>query len=170
MTLSELIVQFAEQLYRLWPFRVLNAWECGFKLTLGKPGKPLKPGLKWIWPFLQELITEEKTREIDQIYPVTVTTVDGKTITVVMAAEYRITDVRKMYTTITDHDETVLNRIAASVGTQSMFMWAERLPREIASAVLDDCRGDLVDFGVDLISCEVVSVHPVRALRLITGE
>lgn len=86
----------------LMPVQVINTYERGVVLTLGKNPKPIQPGVVFKFPLIQEIFTTPIMPDTISPSSVNVTTADGKTISVRVAIEYEITDAQKWLIEVTD--------------------------------------------------------------------
>lgn len=86
----------------LMPVQVINTYERGVMLTLGKNPKPIEPGVVFKFPLIQEIFTTPIMPDTISPSSVNVTTADGKTISVRVAIEYEITDAQKWLIGVTD--------------------------------------------------------------------
>lgn len=86
----------------LMPVQVINTYERGVMLTLGKNPKPIEPGVIFKFPLIQEIFTTPIMPDTISPSSVNVTTADGKTISVRVAIEYEITDAQKWLIEVTD--------------------------------------------------------------------
>lgn len=77
---------------RLLPFAIVNQYEGGVVLLLGKFHYKLKKGFNWKWPLLHESLTCLMEAETLETSPKTITTKDGKTLSVSFVGRYRIVD------------------------------------------------------------------------------
>lgn len=86
----------------LMPVQVINTYERGVMLTLGKNPKPIEPGVVFKFPLIQEIFTTPIMPDTISPSSVNVTTADGRTISVRVAIEYEITDAQKWLIEVTD--------------------------------------------------------------------
>ena len=79
----------------LLPFIIINHYERGVRLRLGKVKSPdLEPGIHFKIPFADKILTSIITQDTLNIAPVSVTTIDNKTISVGGVVEFNISDIR----------------------------------------------------------------------------
>tara|TARA_R110000868_G_scaffold29391_2_gene109261 strand:+ start:3270 stop:3782 length:513 start_codon:yes stop_codon:yes gene_type:complete len=105
------VVEFCKWLYEqfelyVFPFTIINTYERGVRLTVGKYPQLVMPGFRLKLPFLQVIFTEVVTADTLQARCVHVTTVDGKTVSVSPCIEYTKEDVIKW---IIDNNESHTN-------------------------------------------------------------
>lgn len=93
MGIFELIRWILEQFEQyIMPFQLIHVWEKGVLFTLGKNPKLLGPGLRFKFPFVQQIYTENVMLNTMCPKAIHATTTDGKTVSIEPAIEYEITD------------------------------------------------------------------------------
>jgi regulator of protease activity HflC (stomatin/prohibitin superfamily) len=101
------VIEFIKFLFEvlekyLMPFQVINTYERGVILTLGKNPRPVNPGLIFKIPLVQEVFTTPIMPDTISPTSVNVTTADGKTISVRVAVEFEVVDAKKWLIDVTD--------------------------------------------------------------------
>lgn len=98
--LENFLIQTLEWLQTKWnnhvaPMIVVKEWEGGVILQFGKFDRVLKKGRNWKWPFpfneAHKCLIKPETISVD----VTITTLDGKTLSVEIIGEYEVVDVKQ---------------------------------------------------------------------------
>lgn len=86
----------------LMPVQIINTYERGVMLTLGKNPKLIEPGVRFKFPLIQEIFTTPIMPDTISPPSVNVTTADGKTISVRVAIEFEVIDAQKWLIEVTD--------------------------------------------------------------------
>lgn len=105
--MGQLLQIILDNLFKLWPIRVIDTDCQGVRFTLGDPAEKLEPGWYLHCPGLQKI--EEwavKYQELDCATQ-SVETRDGVSITFSANAGYTIEDAAKMRTEVHDFDSTL---------------------------------------------------------------
>ena len=163
-TLNRLIQQLGS-VFKWW-ITVLP-WEQSLRIRWGKTTTKLGPGVHWKVP-LMHIVFKQNTRLLVSDAPrQTLTTLDGKTLTVSMIVGYRIVDVEQLYVHIQDVENTVLNII---MGAVSRFVGstpaAECDALNIESATLEALP---LDWGLEYAYVRVNDLTSARVYRIL-GE
>jgi hypothetical protein len=74
---------------------IVRDYEAGVVLLLGKYHYTLKRGFNWKWPLLHESLTCLKKSETLETQPKTITTKDGKTVSISFVGRYEVCDEKK---------------------------------------------------------------------------
>jgi regulator of protease activity HflC (stomatin/prohibitin superfamily) len=90
--LIDLIVTFIGDFL---PFKIVDQWEMGVHLRVGKFTKVVEPGLNWKIPFFDQIITTPVITQTVNLSSQTVTSEDEKSVVLTSIVRYHIHDVRK---------------------------------------------------------------------------
>lgn len=90
--LIDLIVTF---IHDILPFKIVDQWEKGVHLRLGKFKQVVEPGLNWKIPFFDQIITTPVITQTVNLKPQTVTSEDEKNVVLSSIVRYHIHDVKK---------------------------------------------------------------------------
>lgn len=167
MTPLRQIVEALRSLIVWWV--TVAPWEQGLRVRLGKRVKLCNPGVHLKIPILDRMY-RQSVRLRSSIQPAqTLTTKDGKPLTVAVTVLYRIADLRRLYDSC-HHAEGTISAVV--LGTVGEFVAArDALDCSPAAIVREVGRlAELERFGLDDISVTVNTFAFVRTLRLITGE
>jgi len=88
--------------FQIWsqhlsPFVVLSEYESGIVLRMGIYRKYLTKGINFKMPLMDYTMTTIVTKDTYHVANVSVTTIDGKTISVGAIVEFEITDAKKFF-------------------------------------------------------------------------
>lgn len=126
-TFAQMLASFF-RLFR-W-FITVSPWERGLRVRLGKHVRLIEPGWHFIIPYVDKVYVQSVRRRVTDLSKQTLTTRDGKTITVAGSLGYEITDIRKLYESLHHPEDTLANMTQAAIAD---FI----------------CRHDVGDLGVD---------------------
>lgn len=145
---------------------IVEPWEQGLRVRFGKHIKKLRAGLHFRIPFLDMVYIQESRMRMVSMSAQTVTSLDGKTITLVSSVGYSIEDVVKLYTSIAQPDSTICNTVLAAiadfVATHDM---AELSPGNIEKNARE--RLERLDYGLRFEEVRITNYAVVKTLRLI---
>jgi regulator of protease activity HflC (stomatin/prohibitin superfamily) len=105
---GQLVQLILDNLYKLWPYRIIDADCQGVRLFRGGM-KLLAPGGHWFFPGLQQIEEFVVTYQNLDCGEQTVTTKDGRKVTLSCNLAYRIADLMKMRSQFQHFDTTVRN-------------------------------------------------------------
>jgi regulator of protease activity HflC (stomatin/prohibitin superfamily) len=160
--LAQLIL---DNLYKLWPVRLIDADCQGVRFTLGKFVKRLEPGPHLFFPGLQEI--EEWSVAYQEIDCKTqsVDTTDGEPMTFSANVGYTIEDAKLMRTEVHNFDSTleratrgILGDMVAECDLKSL----RRSRKKLAADTLNALREETSGWGV--------TIHKVRLTDFTRAE
>ena len=104
--LIEWIEQFID-LFRFW--QVINAYEEGVVLRLGKYHRNIGPGFHFIIPFnIEEVLRDNVVPTTTRITEQTMTTADLQQVVISVILRWRISDIRKILVEVEDADQVLV--------------------------------------------------------------
>ncbi len=150
---------------RLWT--IVLPWERGVCVRLGYWTRRWEPGLHWRIPFLDQARVLNTRIRIVPVPCVTVTTKDGKTVTVAGTVGFQIADPFQVLLTVQKPEDAVM---AISMAALAEYIVTRRTDAIDVSAmetsVLDSLRRAPLK-GFEFIFAKVVDYAIVRTIRLL---
>lgn len=164
--ITQLITKLAEGLK--WYF-VLMPWEQGIRVRCGKWMKLYKGGIHFRIPYLDQVFQKNDRVRVSEIGAQTVTTRDGKTITLAGALRYRIGDIVQLYNNIHQPESTISQHIHGIVATYvANNDFCRCMPDVLTKHVMENLHLEQYGLtGVDFVFTDFVVV---KTYRFITGE
>ena len=95
------------------PFKwwvVIAPWEQGLRVRLGKKSRKLLPGIHFVIPFFDRVYRIGTRLRLVSEGGQTLTSLDGKIVTLSLAVQYAIVDIQKLFNTVTRPESTLLSR------------------------------------------------------------
>lgn len=151
----------------------ITPWEAGLRVrTL--PRRPpqvtiLKAGLHWAFPICDTVYKQSTRLRISDLPIQTLTTTDGKTLTVKGMIGYTIKNIKKLYDNL-QHGEDALTNIATGVIAEYV---ATRASTEFTPAMLEEAVLEKLDFeqyGLGKTNLKITDFAYVKSYRLIQGD
>ena len=123
-TLNRFIQQLGS-MFKWWV--VVYPWELSLRIRWGKTTTELGPGVHWKVPVMHSVFKQGSRLLVSDAPRQTLTTTDGKNLTVSMIVGYRIVNMQQLYLSVQDVENTVLNVIMGEVS------------RFVSNATLAEC-------------------------------
>lgn len=166
--LIDLIVQFLE-CFRFGT--IIDCYERGVKLRLGRLHATLEPGFHWQFPFyIDRVITENVVVKLHQLPTQSVATKDAQQIAMgaVIAFSIRhidkaILEVESVNHAVNDAAQTVILDLILS------STWDEVRSPEFGDLMTAQCRKRAWKYGIEIESVRFCELALVRTYRMITG-
>jgi hypothetical protein len=113
MTVVQQLLSFLNTLLSWWV--IVEPWEQAVRVRFGKHVRIFNAGLFWKIPFFDIIYKQNVRRRVSGLPAQTLTTGDGKSITVVGSIGYRVVDVLKLHTTLHDAETSILQEVLGAI-------------------------------------------------------
>ena len=161
--LSQILSSLAQPL-KWWI--VIAPWEGGLRIRLGKVAGELGPGIHFRIPFLDRLYVQSLQLRLISDNGQTMTTSDGKVVTVAMGIEYGIGNLLRVYEMLANPETVLMYRVQGIIADHVTAVTASVLsPQTIEQAVTDNITVD--EWGMDRLRLHITSFAFVRCYRLL---
>jgi regulator of protease activity HflC (stomatin/prohibitin superfamily) len=117
--LGDLIRKLIDNIAALWPIVVIDQWERGLRVRLGKIRDVLGPGWHWVIPYVDVVWTRETNAEP---FSAGKQTIDGQTVEVIGFG--RLNDIRQFYVEVNDDVQRTLALVTAAAASQVLSQGA----------------------------------------------
>lgn len=144
-------------------------WEAGLRVRLGKHAKVLLPGIHFRIPFLDRIFVQSTRTRMVSSTGQTVSTKDGKTVTVGMSAQYAIGDIKKMYMAVSSPDATLTHLVEGLIARIINATHSTELtPALISERATEQMPADA--WGLTDVRVWITTFAQVKTYRLMTTE
>lgn len=151
-----------------WWF-VVQPWELSIRVRYGKNIEKFGPGIHIKVPFFDRVYVQNVRTRNSILQPQTVTTTDGKTITLCGTLRYRIEDVLKLHMSLHQPEDTICQEVEAIITQYIIINKLEDCTAfNISEHVADNV--DLTRYGLSDIKFFITDFAVVRTYRLINGD
>lgn len=147
---------------------IITPWEQGVRVRFGKWQKVVKAGTHFKIPIFDKFFVQSVRMRISSLPKQTISTLDGKTITLSGNVSYCINDIEKLYNTMS-HVEDTINSMARGIISQYVFQhnMEDCQPARIEKEAVKHL--DLSKFGLGCDRIYITDFAVVKTYRLI-GE
>jgi SPFH domain / Band 7 family len=164
------LVNFVNNFFRLFQWWVVcSPWQVGVRVRLGKHVRTFGPGVHWSIPYMDHFFVESVRLRVSGLETQTLTTRDGQTITLSGTYGYCLQDVRKLFDTLYQPEQTIRNLVESAIAQYvATHDFADCAPLTIVAAV--EPTLDLAKYGLGCLQVRIVEYARVRTYRLIQGD
>lgn len=164
MSWIENLIRYLTNIFKFWI--IVQSWESGIRVRGGKYIKKLNAGFHFKIPHYDSVFIQETRLRVLNLSMQTLTTKDGKTITVSGSIGYKITDVEKLYDTIYQPEMTIGN---LALGTVGKFISDKHLEYIDQEAIEENILLELnkTDYGLEFTYYRITTFAVVRTYRII---
>lgn len=157
-------IEYILKIFELWI--TIMPWESGLRIRLGKHIRVLSQGIYWRIPFIDSIYVQTTRLRIVPLSLQTLTTKDGKTVSIIASIGYSITDIKQLYNTLYHPDSTIFN---IALGEISKFVSVNNLTdckqETIENFVMKNLQKE--DIGVKYEYFKINGFAVVRTYRLL---
>jgi regulator of protease activity HflC (stomatin/prohibitin superfamily) len=149
---------------------VLEPYEQGILLRLGKFVRVLEPGLTWLIPLgVDYVLSESVVPRTHSLPDQSCTTVDGKQIGFQAVITYRVNDIKKALLDVHHHEDAIRDSCAGTIGhILSTREWKEIIESEdVVERVTLACRKKGFRWGLEVTAVNFATLSLCRTLRLL---
>lgn len=158
------LFEFIQKLVIWWV--TIMPWERGVHVRIGKNVKVLEAGLHLRIPFLDRVYVQTTRMRVVQSTIQTLTTRDGKTVTVLMSLGYTIEDIYKLYNTLYHTEQTLCNMMQGIIADEIYARdLIDCIPSRLEELVSGKMKGE--DYGLDFKYLKITGFAVVKTYRLI---
>jgi len=152
-----------DRIFDFIPWVIIDQYEQGVVLRLGKFKRVVNPGLSFIFPFgIEEVKYETVVRQTSYLDPQSLTTKDGKSVTLAGIIIYKIIDIRKFLLDIDDGEDDMNNIVYGIISDN-----VERNDWGTVKRSLFNFDEECFDYcGVDILAIKWSDKATARNLRL----
>lgn len=151
----------------LLPWVVLDDYQAGVILRLGRWHRTLGPGFHWTWPALERVIVEDVVLSTANLHPQSLTSRDGRSLVIQAVLTSSVRDVKKLLLDVENREgvlvDAALGIIADAVAETC---WAEITQPGFAELVTKRVRAKAFRFGIEVHSVQFSDLQLARSLRL----
>lgn len=148
---------------------IIQPWEQGIRVRNGKTIKKLVGGIYFRIPYIDSVYVQECRLRIVNLGMQTLTTKDGKTVTINSVLGYSIEDIEKLYQTLFHPETTVASMAMAEI---SDYVYANDLSDISSNSIEKACVAKLSgsEFGLKFEHLKLTNFAAVRTFRLIQDQ
>lgn len=158
-------IDYIVKLFEWWI--IIAPWERGIRVRLGRHTKLLMPGVHLKLPIVDKVYCQTIRMRMISMPPITMTTLDRNTLTIVPSVGYSITDIMRLYNTLYHPDSTIANIVISAAA------------KCISSKNLKDLSSDIIEseafanlesgdnYGIKFDRINIVGYMSVRTYRII---
>ena len=166
--LVDLFVQFLH-LFRFWS--VIDCYQRGVVLRLGRHHRDLEPGLHWIWPFgIEHVFAANVVTNTTNLGVQSLTTRDGHSISVSSLLTWRVLEPAKFLLEVEGGQEAISDLCYGAVAdVVKAATWAEVSEPKFADQCATRLRRRASRYGLEIERLQFSDLTKCRSLRLWAG-
>ena len=158
------------QMFQFWT--VVNEYERGVVLRLGRFKREIGPGLTWCIPFyVDHVLVDNVVNRVVELGPQSLTTKDGKDVTVNAVVTASIKDIKKALLEVEGVDHALADACCAAVGEHvNDTDWTDLRGELSYDTLTKACRRQAFKYGIEIHRVQLKDLTRCRSLRILAGE
>jgi regulator of protease activity HflC (stomatin/prohibitin superfamily) len=167
--IASFLQQFAE-LFRCWV--VIDEYERGVLLRLGRFKRELSPGIHWCVPFaVDRVLHDNVVTRTHTMHPQSLTTKDQITVSVTAVVTASIKHIRKALLEVENMDHALLDSCSAAITTHvATHEWTQLNGAETNETLTKVCRAQAWRYGIEIERVQLADFARCRVIRLQTSQ
>ncbi len=154
--------------YALIPLTVIDPWEEGIRVRLGKMNKRVGSGLVWTWWFIDELFTVNVRRQVIDLNNDSIETADRVPMLFSITITYKIRDAAKIFLQVQDHEDSLEADAMTIVSAwMNKTQYEDVTIENLIAACEPDIRKSGFRWGCEVEWMGVMDLAKHRVLRLL---
>lgn len=145
---------------------VIDPWQGGVILRLGKFHRTLDVGFSWKIPFLETAITQNTATTTTSLSAQSITAPDGVVYTVEGVVKWSVSDIRPYCCDLWDSENVIIDSAKSAMAE----VIGKIGPKDIGGQVASKSRIALKKYGIAVDTVTITTLAPVRCFRLITDN
>lgn len=164
--LFDFILQFIN-LFRFW--EVLDPYQEGVVIRLGKFNRVIECGFHWIWPLgVEHVITENVAIESYPLATQLLTTKDQVVVAIGVAISARVKNVKKFLLEVENADAAMVDVLFGVVGQLvNSHTWDELQTSEFKEQLVKESQRSATKFGIEILTIGFRDFSKIKAIRII---
>lgn len=162
------ILNFIYQFFKLFKWWIIvNPWEQCVRVRFGKKVKLLMGGIHLKIPYFDSCYLHCTRMRASSLGKQTITTLDGKVVTIQSNLSYEITDALKLQNTLFAAEDTVRNYSKNEI---SRYISSHDLKDCLENKIKSGIKIDLTNYGIKVIDLCISEFAYAKTFRLIGDQ
>lgn len=167
MTATQQLLSFIKSIFQWWV--TIAPWQQGVRVRLGKNVCVLLPGIHLRLPIVDVVYMQPIRVRAQHVHSQTLTSSDGKAISVGSAIRYEITDLLTVYKTLHNAHDTIEQIVQSHIAGVVIHKKLEELSPQLVEELVSDAI-DFSSYGLAVRGFNITDFAVVKTYRLIQGE
>lgn len=161
------LIQWLSKLFQWWV--IVMPWEAGLRIRFGRKIKLLNEGVFVKFPIIDAVFIQTTRLRVMGCPIQTVSTKDGKTLSISVSVGYCIEDIRLLYQTLYHPEMTITNLVLGNISEYVAHNKIEDCtPDKIKESVTEILKDN--PYGLGQLSVNILGYAVVKTYRLIQDQ
>lgn len=162
--LIDFVLQFLDRFACL---TIIEAYEQGVVLRFGRFKKVFEPGVHFVWPVIERVISENVVPKVYDLNAQSLTTADGVSVVVSGIVTARVHDVRRSVLEVDGVLDAIKNSSVAEIARAvKKATWSELSSVDFDESLTAACRKKGFKWGMEIMEVQLSDMSKSRTVRL----
>jgi len=145
---------------------VIDPWQAGVVLRLGKFHRRLDVGFHWKIPFFENAITQNTATTTTSLSAQSITAPDGVVYTVEGVVKWSVSDVKPFACDIWDSENVIVDSAKSAMAE----IISKHGAKDIGNQVATKTRIALKKYGIAVDTVTITTLAPIKCFRIISDN
>ena len=145
---------------------VIDPWQAGVILRLGKFNRKLDTGIHYKIPFIETAIVQNTATTTTSLSAQSITAPDGIVYTVEGVVKWSVSDIKPFSCDIWDSENVIIDSAKSAMAE----IISKNGAKDIGNQVATKTRASLRKYGIDVETVTITTLAPVKCFRIISDN
>ena len=154
-------------IHDILPFKIVDQWEGGVHLRVGKFYKVVYPGLNWKIPFFDKFWVTPVITQTVNLSPQTLTTMDEKSIVLTTIVRYHIFNVQSFLLNVMHANDVLIDMTQGIIrDIVETTNWEDLV--DLTNLVTPEVNKEVIEWGIVVEAVKFPDLGEIKTYRIIS--
>jgi regulator of protease activity HflC (stomatin/prohibitin superfamily) len=161
--LIDLVVTF---IHDILPFKIVDQWEAGVHLKIGRFYRVVSPGLNWKVPFFDKIWVTPIITQTVNLTPQTLTTLDERSVVLTSIVRYHIVNVHSFLLTVMHANDVLVDTTQGIIrDIVETTNWEDLV--DLTNIVTPEVNNEVAKWGIVVEAVKFPDLGEIKTYRII---
>jgi regulator of protease activity HflC (stomatin/prohibitin superfamily) len=162
--LIDLLVTF---IHEILPFKIVDQWEAGVHLRIGRFHRVVSPGLNWKVPFFDKIWVTPIITQTVNLSPQTLTTADERSIVLTSIVRYHVFNVQSFLLNVMHANDVLVDMTQGIIrDIVETTNWNDLV--DLTDIVTPAVNDEVIKWGIKVEAVKFPDLGEIKTYRIIT--
>jgi regulator of protease activity HflC (stomatin/prohibitin superfamily) len=164
--LIDILVTF---IHDILPFKIVDQWEAGVHLKMGKFYRVVSPGLNWKLPFFDKIWVTPIITQTVNLSPQTLTTLDERSIVLTSMVRYHVVNVECFLLKVMHANDVLVDMTQGIIrDVVENTNWDDLV--DLTNIVTPEVNNEVAKWGIVVEAVKFPDLGEIKTYRIITDN
>lgn len=154
-------------IHDILPFKIVDQWEGGVHLRVGKFYKVVYPGLNWKIPFFDKIWVTPVITQTVNLSPQTLTTMDEKSVVLTTIVRYHIFNVQSFLLNVMHANDVLVDMTQGIIrDIVEATNWEDLV--DLTNLVTPEVNKEVIEWGIVVEAVKFPDLGEIKTYRIIS--